>query len=45
MILPVILFSSLRNDTVVNRAREVHADGVVSKSETPELARHLSKYL
>jgi two-component system chemotaxis sensor kinase CheA len=45
MILPVILFSSLTNDTVVNRAREVHADGVVSKSETPELARHLSKYL
>ena len=44
-LLPVLLHSSLTNDTIVKRAKEVHADGFISKCAPEELATHLSKYL
>jgi two-component system chemotaxis sensor kinase CheA len=43
--LPVILQSSLTNETVVQRAREVQADGVVGKHDPEELALQLRQYL
>lgn len=43
--LPVILHSSLTNETIVRRAREVHADGVVSKRDPEELAIQLRQFL
>lgn len=43
--LPVILHSSLTNDTIVKRAKEVHADGVVGKKDPAELASYLKQYL
>ncbi len=44
-LLPVLLHSSLTNDTIVNRAKEVHADGFVPKCDPNKLVEHLKKYL
>ena len=44
-VLPVILHSSITNDTMIARAREVEADGFVSKCEPEELSAQLRKYL
>ncbi|MBN1257361.1 MAG: chemotaxis protein CheW, partial [Planctomycetes bacterium] len=43
--LPVILQSSLTNETIVKRAKEVHANGVVGKHDPDELALQLKQYL
>lgn len=44
-LLPTLLHSSLTNETIVRRAREVHADGFVPKCDPHKLAEHLRKYL
>lgn len=44
-VLPVLLHSSLTNETMVARAREVEADGFVPKCDPKELAAQLRKYL
>jgi two-component system chemotaxis sensor kinase CheA len=44
-VLPVILHSSITNDTMISRAREVGADGFVPKCDPKELADQLRKYL
>jgi two-component system chemotaxis sensor kinase CheA len=43
--LPVVLHSSLSNETIVRRAKEVQADGVVGKHDPQILADQLRKYL
>ena len=43
--LPVLLHSSLTNETIISRAKEVHADGFVSKCAPAELAEQLRRYL
>lgn len=43
--LPVLLHSSLSNETIVQRAKEVHADGFVSKCDPETLLKFLQKYL
>lgn len=44
-VLPVILHSSITNDTMIARAREVDADGFVAKCNPEELTAQLRKYL
>ena len=44
-VLPVLLHSSLSNETIVQRAKEVHADGFVSKCDSESLLKTLQKYL
>ncbi len=44
-VLPVLLHSSLTNETMIVRAREVEADGFVPKCDPEELAAQLRKYL
>ncbi len=44
-LLPVLLHSSLTNDTIVNRAKEVHADGFVPKCDPEKLVEHLRKFI
>ena len=44
-LLPVLLHSSLTNDTIVQRAKEVHADGFVPKCDPEKLVEHLKKYI
>lgn len=44
-VLPVLLHSSLTNETIIRRAREVHADGFVPKCAPEELAEHLRRFL
>lgn len=43
--LPVLLHSSLSNETMVQRANEVQADGFISKSDPEGLLTALQKYL
>jgi two-component system chemotaxis sensor kinase CheA len=43
--LPLIFFSSLTNETVIKRAHEVKADGVVAKGDPERLALLLRQYL
>ncbi len=42
---PVVLHSSITNDTMVRRAREVHADGFVAKADPAELVAELGRFL
>ncbi len=44
-VLPVLLHSSITNDTMISRAREVEADGFIAKCDPGELGRQLRKYL
>lgn len=44
-LLPTLLHSSLTNETIVRRAKEVHADGFVPKCDPHKLAEHLRRYL
>ncbi len=44
-LIPTLLHSSLTNETIVNRAKEVHADGFVPKCDPHQLAEHLRRYL
>ncbi len=44
-VLPVLLHSSLSNETIVQRAKEVRADGFVSKCDPNILFQALEKYL
>ena len=44
-LLPVLLHSSLTNDSIVARAKEVHADGFVPKCDPQKLVEHLRKYI
>lgn len=44
-LLPTLLHSSLTNETIVSRAREVHADGFIPKCDPHKLAEHLRRYL
>ncbi len=44
-LLPVLLHSSLTNDTIVSRAKEVHADGFVPKCDPEKLVEHLRKFI
>lgn len=44
-LLPFLLHSSLTNDSIVKRAKEVHADGFVPKCDPAQLAESLKKYL
>lgn len=44
-VLPVLLHSSLTNDTIITRAREVEADGFVPKCDPKTLADQLRRYL
>lgn len=44
-VLPVLLHSSLTNDTIIARAREVEADGFVPKCDPKTLADQLRRYL
>ncbi len=44
-VLPVVLHSSLTNDTIIRRAAKVHADGVVAKENPEALPEALEKYL
>ncbi len=44
-LIPVLLHSSLTNDTIVKRAKEVHADGFVPKCDPEKLVDHLKKYI
>lgn len=43
--IPVIMYSSLTNDTNERRGREVGADGYISKFQADEIAGVLTKYL
>ncbi|MDR3078312.1 MAG: chemotaxis protein CheW, partial [Planctomycetota bacterium] len=44
-VLPVLLHSSITNDSMIGRATEVEADGFVPKCDPRELADQLKKYL
>ena len=44
-LIPVLLHSSLTNDTIVKRAKEVQADGFVPKCDPEKLVEHLKKYI
>ncbi len=44
-VLPVLLHSSITNDSMINRATEVEADGFIPKCDPKELAEQLRKYL
>lgn len=44
-VLPVLLHSSLSNDTIVQRAKEVNADGFIAKCDPDVLLKALEKYL
>lgn len=44
-VLPVILHSSITNETMITRAREVHADGFVGKCDHEGLVEQLRKHL
>ncbi|MCC8165813.1 MAG: chemotaxis protein CheW, partial [Planctomycetes bacterium] len=43
--LPVLLHSSITNDSMISRATEVEADGFIPKCDPKELADQLKKYL
>ncbi len=44
-VLPILLHSSITNDSMINRATEVEADGFIPKCDPKELAEQLRKYL
>lgn len=44
-VLPLLLHSSLTNETMIQRAHEVEADGFVPKCDPKELAEQLAKYI
>ncbi len=44
-VLPVLLHSSITNDSMISRATEVEADGFIPKCDPKELAEQLRKYL
>ncbi|MCC8189368.1 MAG: chemotaxis protein CheW, partial [Planctomycetes bacterium] len=44
-VLPVLLHSSITNDSMVHRASEVEADGFIPKCDPRELAEQLQRYL
>ncbi|GEM_PF-2469801 len=44
-VLPVLLHSSITNDSMISRATEVEADGFIPKCDPKELAAQLRKYL
>lgn len=44
-VLPVLLHSSITNDSMISRATEVEADGFIPKCDPKELADQLKKYL
>lgn len=44
-LLPVLLHSSITNDTMVNRGKDVGADGFVPKCDPQELVAQLRRYL
>lgn len=44
-VLPVLLHSSLSNETIVRRAKEVRADGFISKCDPEKIYESLEKYL
>ena len=44
-VLPVLLHSSLSNETIVKRAKEVRADGFISKCDPDSIFKSLEKYL
>lgn len=44
-VLPVLLHSSLSNETIVQRAKEVQADGFIAKCDPKNLVKALEKYL
>ncbi len=44
-VLPVLLHSSITNDSMISRATEVEADGFIPKCDPKELADQLRKYL
>jgi two-component system chemotaxis sensor kinase CheA len=44
-VLPVLLHSSLSNETIVQRAKEVRADGFISKCDPDSIFASLEKYL
>lgn len=44
-VLPVLLHSSITNDSMINRAAEVEADGFIPKCDPKTLSEQLKKYL
>ncbi len=44
-VLPVLLHSSLSNETIIQRAKEVRADGFISKCSPEKIYEELEKYL
>lgn len=44
-VLPILLHSSLSNETIVQRVKEVRADGFISKCDPDSIFKSLEKYL